>query len=290
MSLQLNKTKLIGKWTIAAAAIQGATTGHAYWIDATGALVDAGASIAAANPTNQPPINFDVSQYSDLQWSLFYGAQTSNVGGKIGIAELWPTYPVDVVNTIPPFVRDVASHWLVTAGLGFTIQQRVPADVSVIYDVTSTTAQAMDTGILNTGDFAALWMTAVATAGTTALTPQDVFDDGGTYTISGPTAAANNALAWGLGANIAAPAGYPNYIASPLQSRVKIGTSAAAAGIVRLRVLGERKRPLRRPSRIAPYIQWVNPGTGGAAPVVPTAGSQPIYLQLWGRIADGEVR
>jgi len=290
MSLQLNKTKLIGKWTIAAAAIQGATTGHAYWIDATGALVDAGASIAAANPTNQPPINFDVSQYSDLQWSLFYGAQTSNVGGKIGIAELWPTYPVDVVNTIPPFVRDVASHWLVTAGLGFVVQSPIPENRSVLYDVTSANATALVV-TLDTSDFDAIFAGYNAASGNSTFRIDDVTSDG-TNQPSGGVLALAAAAGGGViyqpgavgvgGTSITAVGRTPG-----ARTLFSIG---AATTTVRAVISGERKRPLRKPFRIAPYIQWVNPGTGGAAPAVPTAGSQPIYLQLWGRIADGEVR
>ena len=276
--------------SIPAAAIQGATTGHAYWINVddagVGSLVDAGTSIAAAGVTNQPPFWLDVARFpGELSWSVFYGAQTGNVGGKIGMAELWPSQPVEVPGTIPPFVRDVASHWLVTAGLGFVLQQRLPSDRDVVYDVTSALATALDTGGIPTDDFDSLRISAVCSAGTTTLGTYEALDDASYLGLNNNAApAANVQAAWGRG--IAASGGSAaviiyNAFDVPPRSRFN-ATSAGAGNSVRLHIIGERKRPLRRPSRIAPYIQWVNPGTGGATPVVPTAAS-PIYLVLRGR-------
>jgi len=225
-----------------------------------------------------------VSQYSDLQWSVFYGAQTSNVGGKIGIAELWPTYPVDVVNTIPPFVRDVASHWLVTAGSTSPIQQRLPADTDDILYLVSQANTALDTLALDTNDYQAVYALGIVSAGTSVTAGFRVNKDG-TFASIGAAIAAAAVTGFSIGLGATLPNGNVPTAPAPILVPPGLRFTTTAAGVgntVTLSVLGERKRPLRKPNRIAPYIQWVNPGTGGTTPVVSTAAS-PIYLVLRGR-------
>jgi hypothetical protein len=112
----------------------------------------------------------------------------------------------------------------------------------IIYDVTSGAGLALDTGTLPTGDFDALYVDALASAGTMQLSPFEVSDAGVNRAVATPPAAAiAQQGAWGLGT--AVPTGFAATawaVPYPVPPRVRFTTSAAAAGTTRLRVLGVR--------------------------------------------------
>jgi hypothetical protein len=276
-----------GPVTITTTALQAATNGHAYWVNGnTGALLDAGTSIAAANPTNQPPVVYDLSSLTNAQWSVFYGAETGAVGCKFALAELWPSQPVPVVGTVPPYLRDAGSHWLVAAGMlagspvtRGPIVQRVPADIDQIFSGVSALATAQDTLPINAEDYEFIYADMTTSAGTSSLYAYEVPDDianSGQYRGEGvtPAAASGQKFAWGPGASLATGASANDYVVPyPVPPRVRVVASSAGAGnTTYLRIFGERKKPLRRIAKVAPYIQCTT---------FPSAAS-PIYLELWG--------
>lgn len=270
--------------TISAATLQAATTGHSYWICANGTLLDAGAVDISASTIN-PCFYLDSSATNQLQWSLMYGAQTGNVGGKVGVAELWPTQPPEAA-TIPPYVRDVASHWLVTAGLGGVLQASLPEVVSDLYRVISTGGGALDTGTLPTEDFAAVtvqYTVSVAADGAKTLSEVDRAGVSKTLVTAVSQGGGDYRMVVGTGISMGALGAPPVNTLAPIPVPPGLRWQEAGAGtsVIAAWIYGERKRPLRRPAKVAPYIQWVNPGTGGVAPVVPTAATL-MYLKIWG--------
>lgn len=258
--------------TVSAASLQAGTAGHAYWITSTGTLVDAGTNIAAAT-TPAPPTYWDVTN-SAPSWAVDYGAQTGQVGCRLGVAELWPNVGAMESTTIAPYARDVAAHYIVTAGLNFTVQERLPSDTQIIYDVTSAANAALDTLALDTTDFGALYADALGSGGTTQLAPFEVREDGGYRAVATPPAAAlAQQVTWAPGAAVATGAtASQTAVPVAVQRLTRFTTTAAGVGFtVRLRVVGERRRPLRSVQRIAPYIQCAT---------FPAAAS-PLYLNFW---------
>jgi hypothetical protein len=158
------------------------------------------------------------------------------------------------------------------------LQGALPAKLLLLYDITSLVNTGLDSLALRAAEYDTILAAHNTSAGAAILSGYAVDEDGGNVLgLFATASAANGSIAWSKGVGGGggtAPAYIPPFI--------RLTTNAAGAGnTIRVRAWARTETP-RRPSRIAPYIQWVNPGTGGATPVVPTAAS-PIYIVLRGR-------
>jgi hypothetical protein len=270
---------------ISATSLQAMSANTAYWIDRNGGLWTTGGAISALNPTNQPSslggVNgvVDLSALSNAQWSLFYGAQGGSAGGRIGLAEVWPTTPLPAaeVGTIAPYVRDATSHYLAPAGLTQNIVRTIPGAIDAIWDITYGANLGATLGPFDMEDFEELIVNFQFSTGITAcsVTPYEVAADG-TALQFGPaqviTAATTYAvMTWGPMSNFGS--GGLTAIQGMLPWRTQLTFTAPGSGVTtRARITGKRRLPLRRMGKVCPYIQFTT---------VPTAAT-PIYMSIWG--------